>query len=190
MSDQKSISVPVPASMSPEQFASMMAQFANQITNGISAGIAEARPKKVTAGQYDPKTPFHPNKKSMKRLTRAVYQNGTRLNASQLFNEEIDLFNQINRSGRYINRLIEVFLRQEGADEVVELRYKNRSIDDRMDHKGQYRDLRDMLRKIVNEQDELNAEEGRIKESRKSFSTAATREARARVAAEEAPLEP
>lgn len=187
------VTLPVPAAMSQEQFLQLMSAFAGQITSGIAAGINEARPQKVTAGQYDPKTPFHPNKKTAKKLTRTVYQNGARIQASRLFDREIELLNRITRSGRYLNRLIEVIVRQDGADEVVELRYKNRTIDDRMEHKLAYRDLTDMLTKIVAEQDKLLAEEGQVRESRKSFSTAATREAReraAREAASEQALEP
>ena len=192
--DQKSVSVPVPTGMSTEQFAQLLAAVASQISNNIGStigtqiaeGINAARPKKVTAGQYDPKTPFHPNKKKAVKLNRAMYQNGTRLSPNRMFDREIALANQIVRSGRYINRLIEVIVRQDGSDEVVELRYKNRTIDDRMEHKGAYRDLTDMLTKIVDEQNALLAEEGQIREARKSFNTAATREARARAAADAA----
>lgn len=179
--------------MSAEQFAQLLAAFSNQISTNLGQQIAEginaARPKKVTAGQYDPKTPFHPNKKRAKKLLRPFYQNGTRLSPTRMFDREIELANQIVRSGRYINRLIEVIVRQDGADEVVELRYKNRTIDDRMEHKGAYRDLTDMLQKIVDEQNAALAEEGQIREARKSFNTAATREARARAAAENADLQ-
>lgn len=202
--DQKSVSIPVPAAMSAEQFTQLLAAFTNQITTSlgqqqndlgkqIADGINAARPKKVTAGQYDPRTPFHPNKKAAKKLRRPVYQNGSRLHANRLFDREIDLLNKIVRSGRYINRLIEIQVRQDGPDEVVDIRYKNRTIDDRMEHKGAYRDLTDMLTQIVNEQDAALAQEGEVKEARRSFNSAATREARARAAAnaaDEQPLEP
>lgn len=193
----KTVAIPVPAGMSADQFSQLMASFAAQIANSINTqvgsigtqiadGINAARPKKVTAGQYDPKTPFHPNKKKAKRLARPMYQNGTRLMPNRMFDREIELANQIVRSGRYINRLIEVIVRQDGADEVVELRYKNRTIDDRMEHKGAYRDLTDMLTKIVEEQNALLAEEGQVREARKAFNSQATREARARQAEDNA----
>ncbi len=191
---QTTVTVPVPAGMTPEQMMQMFAAFGAQMSNSIVQGINDARPRKVTAGQYDPKTPFHPNKKKTPRLNRVVFQNQTRLNPSQLFDREIELLNQIVRSGRYLNRLIEVVVSDEGAEEIIELRYKNKTIDDRMAHKSAYRDLTDMLTQIVNEQNALLADEGKLKEERKarreSFSSAATREARARAAAEDADLEP
>lgn len=180
--DTPPVMVALPAGMSTEQFAQFMSMFADKITSGITAGINEARPKKVAMGQYDPKSPFQPNKKLSKRLVRASYQNGTRLNPAQLYNSEIELLNRISRSGRYINRLIEVIVRQDGADETVEIRYKNKTIDERMEHRGAYNSLRDMLEKIVAEQDALIAEEVGHKEARKMFSSAATREAREKAA--------
>lgn len=182
----ETVNVPVPANMSADQFMQFMSTFAGQITNGIAAGINEARPQKVTSGRYDPKTPFQPDKNKTKRLKRACYQNGTRLNAGQLFNTEIELLNKICRSGRYINRLVEVLVNQDGAEEVVEIRYKNRSIDDRMDLKSAFRSLEELLTKVVAEQEEKLAEEGALKEQRKFFSTKATEEARAARAAREA----
>lgn len=194
---QPTVSIPVPVTMSPDQFAQLLTAFSNQITTNLGQQIAEginaARPKRITAGQYDPKSPFHPSKKKTRKLLRPIYQNGARLSPTRLFDAEIDLLNQIKRSGRYINRLVEVIVRQDGSDEVVELRYKNRTIDDRMEHKAAYRSLLDMLQKIVEEQNAALAEEVAVREVRRSFSTAATREARARVAAdnaETADLEP
>jgi len=189
------VAVPVPAGMTQEQMMAMFGAFMAQMTAGITTGMQEARgPRKVAMGQYDPKTPFHPNKKKASRLTRPVFQNNTRLAESQLFDREIDLLNQIVRSGRYINRLIEVVVTADGAEEIVYISYKNKTIDDRMEHKGAYRDLSDMLRQIVAEQNEMLAQEGVVREERKarreSFSSAATREARARAAADEAPDEP
>ena len=174
-----------------QMFGAFMAQFSNTLTTSMQ----DARgPRKVAMGQYDPKTPFHPNKKKASRLTRPVFQNNTRLMDAQLFDREIDLLNQIVRSGRYINRLIEVVVTADGAEEIVYISYKNKTFDDRMEHRGAYRDLTDMFQKIVAEQNEVLAQEGLLREERKakreSFSSAATREARARVAADEAPLEP
>ena len=186
--------VQVPAGITPEQFMQMMAMFTQQMSQGIAAGINEARPQKVTMGRYDPRTPWQPDKRKAHKLRRTTFQNGAMLNPNQLNNTEIDLLNRLNRSGRYLDRLIEVLVRDEGSDEVVELRYKNRTTDDRLAHRGAYSSLADMLQKIVTEQDALNEADGILKEERKakreSFSTAATREARARAAAEEAPLEP
>lgn len=158
------------------------AAMGQQIASSVASGIAEARPQKQPYGQFVGKSPFHADHRKVKKLTRPVYQNGTRLFAPKLHVEEIESFNKIVRPGRYINRLIEVILRQEGSDEVLELRYKNKTADDRMEHKSAYRDLREMLRLILAEQDEKLAEETVLKEARKAFSTEATRIARAKAA--------
>ena len=188
MADQKpeTVNVPVPANMSAEQFMQFMSTFAEKITGGIAAGINEARPQKVTLGRYDPKTPWQPDKTKTLRLKRATYQNGSRWNPGQLTNAEIRLANAITRSGRYLNRLVEVIVAQDGSEETVEIRYKNRTIDERMDLKSAFRSLEELLQKIVTEQDEKLAEEGVLKEARKAFSSKATEEARARAAAREA----
>jgi len=177
--------------MSPEQFATFMAAFGQNLVTGISTEMAKANPRKVSIGQFDGQMPAQEGKsKNQKlKLKRACYQNGTRLNPITLFNREIDALNKLVRSGRYLNRLIEVVVHQDGSEEVVELRYKNRTIDDRMEHKGAYRDLSDMLTKILAEQDEKLAEEGFIKEQRKAFNSKATQEARARVAAQQQPID-
>lgn len=191
--EQKTVTVEVPPSMSQAQFLEMMKAFASQISTGIATGINEARPQKITAGRYDPRTPFQPDKTKSKRLIRPVYQNATRLNPMQLFNAEITLLNQINRSGRYLDRKVEVILREEGSEEYLEIRYKNRTIDDRMEIKSLFRSFQELLEKIVAEQNVINEEEGRVKLERKAFSTAATREARERLAlktASEQPDEP
>ena len=187
---QQTVSVPVPPGITAEQLLQAFAVMGQQISQSIAAGIQEARPQKKTFGQFPGKSPFHADRRKMKRLTRPVYQNGTRLNAAQLFDEEILALNKLVRSGRYINRLIEVIIANDGADEVVELRYKNRTPDAMMEHKSYYRDLREMLRLIVKEHDEKLAEEGLLKEQRQAFSSAATRAARAKAAAEEQSLEP
>lgn len=129
------------------------------IADGIAAGLAANNPKKVTFGQYDPKTPFHPNKKQALKLTRECYENGYLMRETQLFNAEIALLNKINRSGRYIDRLVEVIVRNDGSEEVVELRFKNRTVDQRFELKGRVRSMLDMLEQIVAAQDIENAED-------------------------------
>ena len=160
--------------------STQLQEFGKGIADAITAGIAESRPKKVSFGQYDPKSPWQPDKRKAHKLTRECYQNGYRMNAAQLTNDEIDYLNRISRSGRYINRLVEVVIQTEGSDESVDLRYNNKR-DRALEMRGHVRDLADMLRQIVDAQDQENAEDAEAKIVRRPFgNSAATREARAR----------
>jgi hypothetical protein len=105
----------------------------------IAKGIEDARPQKVTIGQYEAspgRNPFHPNKSKSKQLKHEWFQNGQYMFWETLLDREVELLNQIHRSGRYINRLIEVIVTTEGSQTRGDLRYRNRSIDDRLEHKS------------------------------------------------------
>lgn len=126
------------------------------IARGIAEGLkAVAPPRKVEFGEFDGKSPFDVTKDGSPKtkLTRDCFQNGAKMRPEMLFDEEIKLLNRIVRSGRYINRMVEVIVRDEGSDSVVELRYKNKTADQRSELKTEVKDLRTMLRRIVDEQD-------------------------------------
>lgn len=127
-----------------------MAAFGKIIGDAVASGQAKNMPKrKVTFGEYDPKSAFHPSKKDAKHLTRACFQNGALLMEVTLHDREIELLNAITHSGRYIDRLIEVIIAANGSADEVHLRYNNKTIDQKLDHKGKYRSLEDMLSQIV-----------------------------------------
>lgn len=107
---------------------SMIAQFATLIGEAVAKGIAASSPKpKVTFGQYDPKSQFHPDKKSQQKMNRKYFQNGAEFQHDVTYDEEIALLNRITHSGRYINRLVEVSVRDEGGDQVsVHINYSNK----------------------------------------------------------------
>jgi hypothetical protein len=165
---------------SPEAVAQATQNIADQIAAGIAAGINEARPKKITIGQFNGATPWQSDKRTAKKLNMTWLQNGARMPEKRMNNKEIALLNQIHRSGRYIDRLVEVIVREEGNDKLGELRYKNASIDDRMNFRSNVRNLEHMLQQIVDEQTRLDEEDGVQKEIRKSFSSKNTEAARAR----------
>ncbi len=114
--------------------------------------------KKVAFAEYDPKTPWHPKKADTIPLTRTCYQNGFLLREEQLSNREIILLNKLDRSGRYIDRLVEVILRDEGSEDVIEIRYRNKTPDQRNDIVRHCRSLEDMLTQIIAAQDVAEAE--------------------------------
>ncbi len=137
-----------------------MADFAKMLGAAVAQGVASAMPAqpvaKMTFGQY------------MKRLNagrpkmrRPYFENGIHQEGNVLSNTEINLLNQIDRTGRYINRLVEVIVRQDGADEVLELRW-NTKRDAMFELKGYARNFEDILRQVVEAQAaERDADEAR-----------------------------
>jgi hypothetical protein len=136
-----------------------MDAFADRIAAGVAKGLAASQPRrKVTAGEYARRhtTPYSDG--SIK-LTRALYQCGARCSPHMLTNREIELANKIDRSGRYINRLVEVILGLDGSEEVVQLRWPCDTPDKRMELKGLARNFEDILQQVVAEQEKQDNEE-------------------------------
>jgi ASC-1-like (ASCH) protein len=131
-----------------------MGQLGAIIAQGIAQGIAANQgPKKVTFGQYDPRSPFHPNKKTAAKLTRVVFQNGRQADWDKTSDAEIRLLNKITRSGRYISRRVEVILRDDAGSDVLDIRYNNMTVDQRMENARHWHSFEDMLKKILMEQE-------------------------------------
>lgn len=137
----------------------LSASLEDRIADGIARGLASVSPKKVTFGRYDPKTPFHPVRIQTPKLLRPSFQNGRMMNAEMLHDAEIKLLNQIHRPGRYLDRNIEVVISEDGSESVLDLRYRDKSVDDRFFMKGLFRNLQDLLEQIVKEQAVLDEEE-------------------------------
>ncbi len=143
------------AGLEPEQFATL-------IGTAVQQGMAKHQRPKVSYGEYirrphssthtDPKHPNGPT------LTREVHVNGLRQDPAILTDSEINFYNRINRSGRFIDRLVEVRVDSDN----VELRFNNKTVDQRneIERKG------DMLALIVAEQDTLNAEDVEVQEEK------------------------
>lgn len=117
-----------------------------------------APPRYIQIGEYDPKTSWHPIAAEAHKLTRVCYQNGFPLNEAQMSNQEIDLLNAIDRSGRYINRLVEVIIADEGTEEIVYIRYRNKTEDQRNALREHFSKLVGMLQLIVNAQNAAEAD--------------------------------
>lgn len=120
------------------------------IAAGIAKGMAQLQPKKVTIGQY--------LKARMRkvRLKNEFTQNGARVNFDVLDDREVAMANKIHRSGRYLERKVEVIVHENleaGVPGLVEIRYSNSTIDQRMEIKGLFRNFYDLCRQIVAEQE-------------------------------------
>lgn len=165
------------AQTNPSQTVDINA-LASSIGDAVAAGIASQTRRKVTFGEFEAKRTAGRHK-----LTRKCFENGVLMDIDVLSNAEIDLLNTITHSGRYVNRLVEVVVIDTGADEVIDLRYNCKTIDQRFKLKGEAKDTLDMLKQIKSAQDEERAEQALEQESketrRRQFGQgAATRAAR------------
>jgi len=161
----------LPAGIDPNaQFT--MAQFAQMLGQAVAQGVSQAMParpaERMTFGQYQKRL-----NAGRSKMRRPYFENGIHQEGLVLSNVEIDLLNQIDRTGRYINRMVECIVRSEGADEVLELRW-NTKRDAMFELKGHARNFEDILRQIVEAQKvEREADEAR------QHRTVAQRQARA-----------
>jgi hypothetical protein len=134
-------------------------RMADRIAEGITRGMAASMPvQKVSYARFDPKTPWQQGKpkKSMPKLSRPCFQNGMAMDDGKMTAEEINLMNSLDTPGRYIDRRVEVVIREDGSTEVVELRYSD-TINHAMELKGEIRvaksksPLANMLYHIIDE---------------------------------------
>ena len=161
------------------------------IGQAVADGMAKHTRPKVSYGNYvkrvhsslhpDPNFPDGPP------LKKSVFINGIHAEKHNLLDEEINLLNRLSRSGRYIDRLVEVIV---GADDL-EVRYNDKTNDQRNENSTKWRNTVDMLQQIVTAMDLENAEEAEAHEEklakRRAFGdNKAFREAKAAAAAKDA----
>jgi len=126
---------------------------AKMIADGISAGLAAIQgPKKVLFGRYNPNSPWHPDKNTVPKLTRTYFQNGGRIDPTVVADADILMLNQIKVSGRYFDDFVEVVVRKQGSDEVVDILYANATIDQRLEQKSHFRNFSELVAGIVKAQ--------------------------------------
>lgn len=127
----------------------------SELAQAIKSAVEETAPvKQVHISRYVATTPFNPTgDKRRVKLTREVFQNGIRVQPEFLHTEEIELLNKV-KPGRYIGRRVEVIERGEGEEKNLEFRYRNQSIEQRLELKNHFRNFAEMLRLIVAEQDD------------------------------------
>lgn len=145
----------------------------------VALALAKLNRRKVTAGEYDPKSSYHPSKAKRKFLTRVCLDNGTPINEDTLFDREVELLNQITRPGRYINRRVEVVIVEAGPDNTfVDIRRRNKTPDQRNELRAVVRTLGELLEKVVDEQNKVLEEEDLWREARAGVIAKATEERR------------
>lgn len=79
--------------------------------------LAQSPVQKVSMGRYEPRAPIHrrAKKKDVPKLTRMTFENGNIIREFQLTPEEILLYNQIVKGGRYIDRKVEIIIQLDGG---------------------------------------------------------------------------
>ena len=121
---------------------------------GILAEEAQERrdSKQVPVSLAKLPTPFNPEGVAVRKVKltwKYVTQNGARMNPELLRDREIELLNQV-RPGTYHGKKIQVLKRR---DKSIDIRYANKSFEQRMDFKNYARDMTELLEKILTEQE-------------------------------------
>lgn len=160
--------------------------FSKMIGDAVAQGITAANPRKKSFGQYDKERKEKARKAGRQELTRQCYQNGILLSEESLTNKEIECFNAIDRTGRYLDRFVEVIVRDLGSEEVVELRYPDKTNDHRnkfMRLAGTLEHALELVVKAQKAEGELDGDiETRAIQRRHFGDSKASKEARARAA--------
>jgi hypothetical protein len=129
------------------------------IGNAVASGMSASTRRKITIGEYLARV-----NKGRPTLTRICWQNDHEIRENVLSVVEINLLNQLHRSGRYIDRLVQVIIGFDAGEEVVYIRYH-----DKGDHKfalsgAGVRNFETMLKMILTEQAAEDAEDEREEE--------------------------
>ena len=178
---------PPALTLTQDQFIELIKSLRGASAAEIAAAVQSAAPVKAKSyGQYR-----REQLKDKAKLDRPFFENGQKIQPYQLKNEEINEINKLHRSGRYLDRLVEVRLRNEGADEAVEVWFNNGSADARFELKGHAKNATDMYQQInaaqvlEDAEDEERESRGKASPGRRHFGDSkASKEARERVAQE------
>ena len=119
--------------------------------NAIADAIRGLQPPRaLTFDEFKPVTPFNPRGVKHRELPFPCFQNGSRMNADVLHDEEISLLGQL-KPGRFCNGLVLVQERDRNGQKEIHLHYANGTPDQRMALKGEARNLTELLRRCVDE---------------------------------------
>jgi hypothetical protein len=106
--------------------------------------------RQKTALEIEEDSPFNnaENRRTAK-LKKDFYQNGIRINPNFLTQQETVLLNQL-KTGQYNHKKWQVKRRRDGS---IDLRYPNKTFEQRMENKGIAVNLEAMLKLIITEQE-------------------------------------
>lgn len=175
MSKNDSTQTPAQEPSAPASPTFRLEDFGQVIGDAVAKGIAANTRRKITPGEYAARggnSPFHPDPKKRVKMNREYYSNGRLIELSTAFDREVELLNEITHSGRYIDRLVEVVVQQNGADEAVNIVFSNKS-QFAFELKGKAKDFTAILEQIVAaqkiEREEMEDDKAERAERRRAF---------------------
>lgn len=122
-----------------------VSQLANAIVGAVNAAQG---PRKIKAAEYQRTRSVHRDKPM---LTKKVMQNGVVLNRRQLTADAINLVNAL-KPGIYADGMISIVpLRDGTTGEAYDIRYANKTPDQRMTFKSRWPTFTHMLASVVRE---------------------------------------
>lgn len=122
------------------------------LAQAIRTAVEETAPQKqVHISRYIAQTPWNPTGTRVRpELRGRFFQNGRLIQDDRLTADEINKLNKL-KPGRYFDRKVEVLERSENGDVTVEIRYSNKSMEQRMEMKNLARNLNELLDGILAE---------------------------------------
>jgi len=112
--------------------------------------LVNSQVRKVPYANHKPRSSFNPAGKKKRKLKRVCYQNGYVMNVVLLHDREIDLLNQL-QGGKYLNGLVTVKVDDRGSESTLNIIYRNKTVDERMALKSEFRNLAEFLERAVKE---------------------------------------
>jgi hypothetical protein len=163
-----------------------MEQFAETLAGAMAkANAATLPPRKITAGEYARREVKNRGGRKL-RAGLTVFQCGFMVTERQMSNTVIELVNGITHSGRYVDRLVEVVLRDELGEDVVDVRWPCKTPDQRNDlakrvsgpHKEIFENILQMIVDAQKAEREDHADRDKKNDARRAFGSGrSTREA-------------
>ena len=133
----------------PEITQADLAKAIHALAKGQQA-INESQIRKVPYANFKRRSSFNPDGRKNRKLIRRCYQNGYPMNVVVLHNEEIEILNRL-KAGRYLNGIVTVRVEEKGVDSTLNIIYKNKSADDKMELKNEFRNLTEFLKRADRE---------------------------------------
>lgn len=126
-----------------------------ELADAIVAAVNAAQgPRQIKIGEYMRDRSPHRHKPA---LARKFFQNGIMLDREQLSKDAIEMLNVL-KPGMYCDGTFRVVPTQDGTKlSALDIRYDNKSIDERMNLKANYPTFEHMLAAMLKEQNETVA---------------------------------
>lgn len=140
-----------PEPVNPSVETTSIRELATELAGAIVAGQPK---RKVSFAELKTDTPFNKSGKRTRKCARPTFINGlsTEQMMHTLHDEEYKLLDKL-KPGRYINGRVTVEEIDLGPEQGKGIRvwYPARSLSDRMTNKGEWKDMRTMLKRCLDE---------------------------------------